>query len=670
MAAGDPSARLPGRLVTGRAASALSGQSQGSASSPSAQLAPQYGRLKGMVNGDSALRIQMAVRTKQQEAQRALQVLDPSGLSTLEEEKEESLHETVTSSAQWEVARLEGLNSELDLWSDHPSAFEATALRRRGTLMARARTVALDPTSPAAIAETSADEGDSALDGSEGEEGEEDGEEGADGEEGEGNDPDAAARDARAQAEAALGQMNTQKAQLRKDAKKRRQTKQEQEELCGPRLAAKIEKMLASYNQGVGLVDDNGGAAEGTASEIGMLASDASSALFQREQNRNDNKDQHRKFVQAYGDGVKQELAFYQLAKKQADPKHAESEDSDPKIRFLRECAREHALAVPILRKIQDRALLVRECKINTGQAKGLLGNFLLARDLLTRLYLDSNGLDGPQLALILHGLTKQLPFKALVVQNNQFDQACAEEVHTLLKRKMPDQLEELHLVHAKCDWNATRDLCQHLRRNYLRKLSLVSAGLNDQSLQQLAHVVKSSKSLVSLDLSWNTLTPGQLKPMLQVLSTNRRLQSLNLAWNNISEPKATEKEQLHVIHMIGKMIKHNRAMQHMDLTSTGLSSFLVKEVGNALRKARALLCIHLSGNQGVADKGTKAWLVERIKCRPGEDIARFSRIRDKIGRLMKDDPPNMLDGIKARVTREVDRRIKTDRTDPISPND
>ena len=181
-------------------------------------------------------------------------------------------------------------------------------------------------------------------------------------------------------------------------------------------------------------------------------------------------------------------------------------------------------LAVPLLRKIQDHALLVREYRINTGQARGLLGNFLLTRDLLTRLYLDSNGLDGRQLALILHGLTKQVPFKALVIQNNQFDQMCAEEIQALLKRKMPEQLEELHLIHAKCSWKATHDLCQHLRRNYLRKLSLVSAGLNDQSLQQLAQVVKSSKTLVSLDLSWNTLTPGQIKPMLQVLSANRRL--------------------------------------------------------------------------------------------------------------------------------------------------
>ena len=110
--------------------------------------------------------------------------------------------------------------------------------------------------------------------------------------------------------------------------------------------------------------------------------------------------------------------------------------------------------------------------------------------------------------------------------------------------------------------------------------------------------------------------------------------------------------------------------MKHMDLTSTGLNELLIKEIGNALRKARSLLCIHLSGNKGIADGENRQWLCERIKCRPNEDIERFSRIRDKIIYLQKDNPPDMLDGIKSRVTREIDMRIKTDKTDPITPND
>ena len=37
---------------------------------------------------------------------------------------------------------------------------------------------------------------------------------------------------------------------------------------------------------------------------------------------------------------------------------------------------------------------------------------------------------------------------------------------------------------------------------------------------------------------------------------------------------------------------------------------------------------------------------------------------------MLKDDPPNILDGIRSRVTREIDMRIKTDHSDPISAHE
>ena len=52
------------------------------------------------------------------------------------------------------------------------------------------------------------------------------------------------------------------------------------------------------------------------------------------------------------------------------------------------------------------------------------------------------------------------------------------------------------------------------------------------------------------------------------------------------------------------------------------------------------------------------------------EDIERYKRIRDKILQVLKDDPPNILDGIKSRVTREIDMRIKTHHSDPISAHE
>ena len=62
------------------------------------------------------------------------------------------------------------------------------------------------------------------------------------------------------------------------------------------------------------------------------------------------------------------------------------------------------------------------------------------------------------------------------------------------------------------------------MKRNYLRKLTLAKVGLNKASIDTLTQIVKSSKSIISLDISWNRLTPGEIYPMLQTLSGNRRL--------------------------------------------------------------------------------------------------------------------------------------------------
>ena len=248
-----------------------------------------------------------------------------------------------------------------------------------------------------------------------------------------------------------------------------------------------------------------------------------------------------------------------------------------------------------------------------------------MAKEFVKQLYLDNNGLHDDELSLILHGLTKQFPFKTLIIQNNDIGKKCVDELHTFLNRKPPTMLEELHLINIKSNFVATLELCKYLRRNYLRKLSLVDVGLNTESILILSQVVKSSKTLISLDISWNTLKPRQMKPMIEVLSTNRKLHNLNLAWNNVSDNNSSEEDQMIIIKQIGKLIKHSRVLLHVDLTSTGLSEIQIKEIGASLRHARSLLNIHLSGNQNIVhNQEVKDWFVDKIKCRPYEEIDRF----------------------------------------------
>jgi hypothetical protein len=72
----------------------------------------------------------------------------------------------------------------------------------------------------------------------------------------------------------------------------------------------------------------------------------------------------------------------------------------------------------------------------------------------------------------------------------------------------------------------------------------------------------------------------------------------------------------------------------HFDLTSTGLNDMVVREVGTSLRRATSLLAIHLSGNPGMTAYNLE-FLPRRIRVRPNEDMERFKRIQDAVGKFV-----------------------------------
>ena len=119
--------------------------------------------------------------------------------------------------------------------------------------------------------------------------------------------------------------------------------------------------------------------------------------------NANDKK-AHQNNVIEFEEGLKDQLAFFQLAKVAEASKYAEVEDHG-KVRYLKECLKDKSVIVPFLNKIIENALLIRDTKITSGQAKGLQGSMMINTNLISKLYLDDNNLDGSQLCTILNGL-------------------------------------------------------------------------------------------------------------------------------------------------------------------------------------------------------------------------------------------------------------------------
>ena len=53
-------------------------------------------------------------------------------------------------------------------------------------------------------------------------------------------------------------------------------------------------------------------------------------------------------------------------------------------------------------------------------------------------------------------------------------------------------------------------------------------------------------------------------------------------------------------------------------MRNTGLNEILIKNIGTALKKARSLLSVHLSGNPGVTEDNLE-FLFNRIACKKPE---------------------------------------------------
>ena len=117
---------------------------------------------------------------------------------------------------------------------------------------------------------------------------------------------------------------------------------------------------------------------------------------------------------------------------------------------------------------------------------------------------------------------------------------------------------------------------------------------------------------------------------------------------------------------MLGKIIKHSRTLQHMNLTGTGLSAPVIHEIGTCLRRSRSVLVIHLSGNPGLTTENME-YLSTRIRCRPNEDVERFTRIQAVVKGVLRATgaSTNIINGIKVKVERDSDFH-QVHKNDPI----
>ena len=240
---------------------------------------------------------------------------------------------------------------------------------------------------------------------------------------------------------------------------------------------------------------------------------------------------------------------------------------------------------------------------------------------------------------MILEGIIAQSgAFKTLTIQDNDIDINCVAQLTQLTKRRLPEQLDTLSLLDCRMAWQTTEKLVKDLNPNSLRTLCLVNVNLNEFSLGTVYSVVQKHKRLVNLDISSNHLAPRQMRSFLESVSKNRRLQQLSLGWNSVADQKMSEDQQQKVSALLGNLIKHNKNLIHIDLTACGLTNLMMKELGTHVRRSGSLLGIHLTGNPGLTAENTQ-YLSQRIRCRPVEDIERYTFVQNFVSELMRQQP-------------------------------
>ena len=90
---------------------------------------------------------------------------------------------------------------------------------------------------------------------------------------------------------------------------------------------------------------------------------------------------------------------------------------------------------------------------------------------------------------------------------------------------------------------------------------------------------------------------------------------------------------------LLGGIIKRNKNLVHLDLSATGLTVWILKELGSAFKRAPALLAVHLTNNPGLTSDQNfdlTNYMSLRMRCRPKENIPRFLRIQKVVSELVK----------------------------------
>ena len=191
---------------------------------------------------------------------------------------------------------------------------------------------------------------------------------------------------------------------------------------------------------------------------------------------------------------------------------------------------------ISIFQKIENKALSLTGYFVGEPHCRAFNFACRFQPDAISQIILNNNGLKDHGLSLIFDGLAHLVGVKKIIVIDNEFGVEALASFRRLVSKKNT-HLDELRLSNCRMRPEITIEVLADIYSTHmptLRKLSIVNGSLNKESLKTLLALLKESKVLMDLDISYNHLPYAEMAELISCISTNRRLQFLNMSWNSI----------------------------------------------------------------------------------------------------------------------------------------
>lgn len=143
-------------------------------------------------------------------------------------------------------------------------------------------------------------------------------------------------------------------------------------------------------------------------------------------------------------------VKYTQMFKASQGAKMNETNSTDPKFQYLRQCQADLNLSLPVLDKVVGKTLGLHGYNLTEGNCKALEQACQFLNGRITRVLFDNCGISDDEFACILRGVAFLNGFQSIIFKRNSFDTESLKALKPILMKQQPNNLKELKIIDCK----------------------------------------------------------------------------------------------------------------------------------------------------------------------------------------------------------------------------